>query len=80
MVDMRRARWLTNENILRLHVPMYDFVVVQVVQRTDKLLRNVLNDRFGQALVILENLKQLSCSINIVSHLMRGRTRTQHWP
>lgn len=51
----------TNENVLGFHISMDDAVAVEVVEGTDKLLGDMLNNIFGEALIIFQDLKEFSC-------------------
>lgn len=53
-----------DQHILRLHVPVDYAVRVQVVEGADQLLCHLLHDVLAEALVVLQDLKQLACAVS----------------
>ena len=48
---------------LRLHVPMYDTIRVEVMQSFHQLLRHLLHCGFGELGVVLQDIEKLALGI-----------------
>lgn len=51
----------TNQDVLRFHIAVDDLVVVEVVQRSNQLLSDVLNNALWKGFIVFKNLKKLPC-------------------